>query len=235
MAPLPLIVLLPGTDGTGAFFADLVAELSPHAEVRVIAYPQSGPQGYEALGRLLLPRMPDDRDYILVGESFGGPLAIWLCTHASRKPAGLILGASFAASPFGVVGRIAQLFLWLGEVLPLWTWQIDLMLFNGRNRTMAQRIHNTVKPIPRRVLLDRVRAVLGCDMRTLFARLPLPVLCLNAAQDRLIPPWLPRHFGGLAGASIVPVDLPHMIFQSDAKGLTEAHILPFVQVCTSCS
>ncbi|EGF89907.1 hypothetical protein ABI_43300 [Asticcacaulis biprosthecium C19] len=227
--PAPLIVLLPGTDGTGAFFEDLVAHLTPQAEVRVIAYPQSGPQTYEHLGALLLAQMPTDQDYVLVGESFGGPLAVWLAVHAPRPPVRLILDATFAASPFGRLGRWVRPLLWIGEHLPLWTWQIDLMLFNGRNRAWAQRIHDAVRLIPRRVLLDRVRAVLGCDVRSLLDAVAVPVLCLNAARDRLIPPFLPRHFGHRSNLRIVNLDLPHMIFQSAPGSITQHHLLPFVK------
>ncbi|ESQ74435.1 alpha/beta fold hydrolase [Asticcacaulis sp. AC402] len=226
---VPLVILLPGTDGTGVFFDALVAAVSPHAEVRVLAYPQSGPQTYDHLGNLLLPHMPTDHDYILVGESFGGPLAIWLAAHAPRRPVKLVLGATFAASPFGRLGRWVLPLLWIGEHLPLWTWQIDLVLFNGRNRAIAHHIHQTVLPIPRRTLIARARTVLACDQRALIDRLTMPVLCLNAARDRMIPPWLPRHFGGRPHVRVVNLDLPHMIFQSDAQGIVQDPLLPFLK------
>lgn len=229
--PKPLIILLPGTDGTGVLFDDLSKALTDFAEVWTIAYPQTGPQTYDALGEALLPRLPVDRDYILVGESFGGPLAVWLAVHALRQPVKLILGATFAASPFGRMGRWARPLLWIGERLPLWTWQIDTMLFNGRNRSMAQNIQDAVRFIPRQTLMNRVRTVLDCDVTGLLEHLDMPVLCLNARRDRLIPPWLPRHFSKRPNVQIRNLDLPHMIFQSDAKTVTHEHILPFLKAC----
>ena len=224
----PLCILLPGTDGTGAFFADLHRALDGY-DVRVVSYPQYGEQSYERLGRLILPTLPRDRDYVLIGESFGGPLAIWLAVHVARKPVKMVLGATFAASPFGALGRAITPLLVIGQWLPLWTWQINLILFNNNNRQMAETIHENVKPIARTVLLDRVRSVLTCDMRGWLSQVGLPVLCLNAAKDRLLPPWLARRFEGLPNATMVGLDLPHMIFQSDADNITRQHLLPFLR------
>lgn len=224
----PLCILLPGTDGTGAFFDSLRQALDDH-DVHVVSYPQYGDQSYERLGRLILPALPRDRDYVLIGESFGGPLAIWLAVHAAHKPMKMILGATFACSPFGALGRAILPLLVIGQWLPLWIWQINLILFNNKNRQMAETINETVKPVPRSVLLDRVRAVLTCDVRGWLSQIALPVLCLNAAKDRLIPPWLPRGFDRLPDATVVDLDLPHMIFQSDAEGIVVKHLRPFLQ------
>lgn len=228
MTPKPLVILLPGTDGTGCFFEGLHQALAADCEVRVIAYPQTGDQGYETLGRGLLDELPQDRGYVLVGESFGGPLAIWLAAHANRPPDKLVLGATFAASPFGAPGRWASPLIPLARFLPLWTWQIQLVLFNNRHRSMAERVHEAVKPIDRKTLLARVQSVLGCDMRADLVALHMPVLCLNAARERLVWPWLPRHFLDMPNLRVVDLDLPHMIFQSDPEGIARDILLTFI-------
>lgn len=224
----PLCILLPGTDGTGAFFTDLRRALDGY-EVRVLSYPQSGDQSYERLGRLILPTLPRDRAYALIGESFGGPLAIWLAAHAVHKPTRLVLGATFAASPFGLLGRLVAPVVGMGRWLPLWTWQINLILFNNKNEQMAETIHEMVKVVPRMILLERVRSVLRCDMRGWLSQIALPVLCLNASRDRLLPPWLPRGLEGFPDVTMLDMDLPLMIFQSDAQDIAERHILPFLR------
>lgn len=225
----PLLILLPGTDGTAVFFSELTAALEPSCEVRCLPYPQTGDQSYEGLGRLLLPHLPVDRDYILLGESFGGPLAIWLATHALRPPVRLILGASFAASPFAAPGRWVSPLVPLARFIPLRRWQIGLMLFNGRYADWAARIFDETYSLDRRTLLARVQSVLTCDMKKALAALSMPVLCLNAGKDRLLPPWLPRHFAEQANIRVVSLPLPHMMFQADPQFIAEHHILPFIR------
>lgn len=228
--PAPMVILLPGTDGTGVFFQGLVEALKAFCEIKVLSYPQHGDQSYEHLGRHLLSELPTDRDYILVGESFGGPLAIWLATHATVKPVKLILGATFAASPFSLPGRWIAPLVPLARFIPLREWQIKFMLFNGGHAQWAAQIFENTRSIDRRVLLSRVQSVLRCDMRAALSALPIPVLCLNATNDRLLPSWLPRHYPVQNNISTVDLPLPHMIFQCAPDTIAKHQILPFL-VC----
>jgi pimeloyl-ACP methyl ester carboxylesterase len=227
--PLPLVILLPGTDGTAAFFSGLTKALETECEVRCLTYPQTGDQSYAALGQLLLPQIPTDRDYVLLGESFGGPLAVWLATQATRPPVKLILGATFAASPFGLLGRAVSPLIPLARFIPLRRWQIRLMLFNGGHAAWATRIFDKTYGLDRRTLLARVISVLTCDMRGALASFNGPVLCLNAAKDRLLPPWLPRHISKQDNIRVIDLSLPHMMFQAAPQSLATTYILPFVR------
>ncbi|BEV10537.1 alpha/beta hydrolase [Asticcacaulis sp. DW145] len=227
--PRPLVILLPGTDGTALFFSELTTALEKECDVRCFPYPETGEQSYAALGQLLLPQLPTDRDYVLLGESFGGPLAVWLATQATHPPIKLILGATFAASPFGFLGRAASPLVPLARFIPLRRWQIRLMLFNGGHAAWANRIFDKTCGLDRRTLLARVISVLTCDMREALASFNGPVLCLNASKDRLLPPWLPRHFPKEDNIRVVDLSLPHMMFQADPLGIATTYILPFIR------
>ncbi|WKL56538.1 alpha/beta hydrolase [Asticcacaulis sp. ZE23SCel15] len=224
----PLIILLPGTDGTGLFFADLRAYLSKEFDVEVISYPQTGDQSYETLGNWLLHQLPTVRDYILVAESFGGPLAIWLAAHARHKPIKLIMGATFAASPFGWAGKVALHLLPIGLIIPLRSWQINLVLFNGKYPETARLIYQTVLPIDRKTLLNRVRSVLSCDMTNLLSEITVPTLIIHPKKDRLIPYWLPHHFPTAPNFDVIKLDLPHMVFQTAPEETLEKHLITFI-------
>ena len=91
------IVLLPGMDGSGALFGDFIAALGLNPVI--VAYPPDTPQTYDELEHFVHQSLPAGEPYILLGESFSGPVAIRI---ASRKPAGLkalVLVCTFAALP----------------------------------------------------------------------------------------------------------------------------------------
>jgi pimeloyl-ACP methyl ester carboxylesterase len=97
--PLPLLVLLPGLDGTGILFKPLIAALPPEVSTVVVAYPGEQPLGYAELLPVVLAALPTEHAFVLLGESFSGPLAVMAA--ATRPPGlvGLVLCATFVQNP----------------------------------------------------------------------------------------------------------------------------------------
>lgn len=96
---LTKLVLLPGLDGSGDFFDALCRQLPPQWRIQVIRYPGDQPLSYGELARLVWAALPDDSPFVLVAESFSGPVAIQV---AAMRPAGLmgvVLCATFARNP----------------------------------------------------------------------------------------------------------------------------------------
>ena len=92
-AALPRLVLLPGFDGGGTFFAPLLKALEAQAQAEVLTYPER-PLGYETLAEALLPRLPEDGDYVLLG---GGNAKLM-----KELPNHVILGANINAVEGGL-------------------------------------------------------------------------------------------------------------------------------------
>jgi pimeloyl-[acyl-carrier protein] methyl ester esterase len=69
------LVLLPGLDGTGELFAPFIDELG---EIRsqVIAYPADRAMNYAEHESCARSQLPMDEDFVLLGESFSGPVSI---------------------------------------------------------------------------------------------------------------------------------------------------------------
>jgi thioesterase domain-containing protein len=70
------LVLLPGMDGTGELFAPFLAALGPDQAVVVVRYPTDRELGYAELEQVARAALPVDQPFILLGESFSGPVAI---------------------------------------------------------------------------------------------------------------------------------------------------------------
>ena len=77
------LVLLPGMDGTGDLFAPLLSALPPALRTIVVRYPCDRPLAMPNWRRTRA-RAPQDQPFVLLGESFSGPIAAAI---AARRPA----------------------------------------------------------------------------------------------------------------------------------------------------
>lgn len=92
------LVLLPGMDGTGELFAPLLGALPPD-RASVVAYPRDVVLSYDELVAFVVQRLPVEEPFVLVAESFSGPIAVRV---AAQHPAGLrgvVLCANFVVGP----------------------------------------------------------------------------------------------------------------------------------------
>jgi pimeloyl-[acyl-carrier protein] methyl ester esterase len=220
-------VLLPGLDGTGALFDPIreALERAGHV-VTVVAYPPDEELDYASLvERVVLPSVP----FVLVGESFSGPVALAL---AARRPPFLravVLVATFArppllGSPFllPVVG--ALLFrLALPPVLLR-----CLLVGFGASASLVGLVAATVRSVPPGVLAHRVRAVLAVDADVAARACTVPVLYLRATHDRLVARRCADHLGALIpGMQVRDVVGPHLVLQANPEEAAR-EILRFV-------
>ena len=131
-------------------------------------------------------RLPRAGPFVLVAESFGGPLAVLL---AARRPAGLVglvLCATFVASPRPWVGRVVRPLVrpWPFRLYPVYKrWRPHGRPAAG-SWVAAAEVARRVDPA---VLADRVRSVFAVDVRAELAACPVPIIYLRAASDRLVP------------------------------------------------
>jgi len=210
------LVLLPGMDGTGRLFERLVAGLPAGAVPSVIAYPRERPLGYAELLELVRPQCPNDERWFMLGESFSGPLALRL---AAERPAGLcgvVLAASFVASPVRWAPR----------------WLVRAGLFSAAMHHVAGRVLGTgfggpelqaafvaanasVAPA---VLARRAREILAVDCSRLATRLAdVPVLALAARRDRVLGGRDVAEIQRLLPHAVVQwFDAPHLLLQTRA-------------------
>src|SRR4051812_32511050 len=97
-------VFLPGLDGTGLLFEPLLKIWNDAKPPIVISYPTNHFLDYSELEIYVRPQFPRREPYILVAESFGGPLAIRIAAHQPAFLKGLVLSATFVRQPRGLLG-----------------------------------------------------------------------------------------------------------------------------------
>jgi pimeloyl-ACP methyl ester carboxylesterase len=216
------LVLLPGLDGTGELFAPFVGALSG-VETRVVAYPPDRAMDYAEHQAFVRDKLPRDEDYVILAESFSGPIGIAVAATAPPNLRGLILCCSFASNPLPLFGPLATM---VGR-LPALSMPPALAapwLYAGRATPELRRAHaqamSRVSPL---ALRARVAAILAVDYRTLLARVEVPMLYLRANADRLIPAAAGRAIIELRPeVDLIEIDGPHFLLQTEPAACARA-------------
>jgi pimeloyl-[acyl-carrier protein] methyl ester esterase len=229
---LPALVLLPGLDGTGKLFAALVKFLDPGVSAIVVAYPPEQLMGYEELDALVmgvLDKLPLDRRYVLLGESFSGPLAIRIAARAPAGLVGLILSASFAKNPFPWLGWTRPLAAYLPvKSLPRWV-RAPLMWGSLSPDRAPSQMERAMSGVSAAVIRRRIAAVLAVDETGALERVRIPVLVLRATGDLVIPKAATRGIRKiLPQAQFLEIDAPHLLLQTRPQECAAA-VLQFLQ------
>lgn len=221
---LPCLVLLPGLDGTGFLFRPLLAALPQDISPIVVAYPADVPLGYSALLPIVLAALPSDRPFVLLGESFSGPLVV--LAAATRPPGlvGVVLCASFIRNPHPYIPSFvaAAVQPWLLKLFPRFS-QVKALLggySSPRLRALTQEALSQVSPA---VLAHRIREVLRVNVAQELSTCTVPVLYLRATSDFVVPAWnISAVRGSCPNLSVVELPAPHMVLQVAAASATEA-------------
>lgn len=181
------VVFLPGLDGTGLLFEPLLQVLPEHIQHSVIRYPLDKKQTYSELLEYVLQRLPVDEPYILVGESFSGPLAYQV---ALRKPANLVcvvFVATFLQNPRPFLLRIACLFpLSVMFHLPVSRWLLRWSMCGMEmSEQLVEKFRQAIRMVSPAVLAFRLQEVKR--LRSDKECLAVSSVYIRAMQDRLVP------------------------------------------------
>nr|WP_239506933.1 alpha/beta hydrolase [Stenotrophomonas maltophilia] len=212
--PMPLqVVMLPGLDGTGLLSAHFVDAMhSRGLSIDVLPLPAQGPQDYATMASALRLKLPDS-GFVLLAESFAGPLAIELAATSPTGLRGLILSTTFARRPVPLPAASARM---LAPAWPLPPIGLMARLLLGRWRTRAnlRELRQAIATVPASALRKRAAATLQVDVRARLPQLVLPTLCLHARQDRLLwPPSVAELQALLPDARHVSLQGPHLLLQ----------------------
>lgn len=209
------LVLLPGMDGTGQLFGPLVEHLGADVAVQVVSYPCAEARSYRDLEDSVRSALPADEPYVLVAESFSGPIAIRLAADGCGQA--LVLCASFATGPVpaglrGLLRLVARPWLFR-RGLPRWL--LSVLLLGPRcPPPLLLRTASAIRSVSPPVMAHRVREILAVDVRQELRAVQMPVLYLSPRHDRLLGRQPHRPIEGLSPAVQVEVrDGPHLLLQ----------------------
>jgi pimeloyl-ACP methyl ester carboxylesterase len=182
------LVLLPGFDGTGRLFSWFLNELPPELKSVVVSFPTDRDTDYAALELDAERFLPRDRPFVLLGESFSGPLALRIAARGAPNLVAVILVASFVAQPIAWIPGFARdavhpsLFR-----LPARSLMIRWFLCGGNPpEALIDSAVESLDSVDPAILAGRAKAALAVDATEALLRCPVPLLYLGGTQDRLI-------------------------------------------------
>ena len=209
--------MLPGLDGTGWLSTPFLDELRARGlDARALALPGTGQQDYATLAKAVRPQLPA-QPFVLVAESFAGPLAIELAAGLVPGLRGLVLCTTFARRPVPLPpsAALALAPAWPMPPLPL---MARLLLGRWRTGEHTSMLRDVLAQVPATTLRQRAAATLRVDVRALLPQIGVPTLCLQAGHDRLLwPPSVAELQTLLPDARHVVLDGPHLLLQACAE------------------
>src|SRR3954468_23223134 len=178
------LVLLPGLDGTGRLFEPLLQQLPAHLSPVVINYPAVQSMPYSELLLYVSEKMPSGEEYVIVAESFSGPLAIEFAASEPSNLKGLILCATFASNPTFLPRRSGLLVRWPAFTVRFPNFIVrQYLLGKDAPDSLVEDFHDVLRSVSPEVLACRVRSVLKVDVRTALTECRVPILFLAPTQD----------------------------------------------------
>jgi pimeloyl-ACP methyl ester carboxylesterase len=218
----PLLVLLPGMDGTGVMFGPFVEALGASLATQVVRYP-AALSSYAACAHFVRTQLPKDRPFLLLGESFSGPVAIALAAEHPPGLLGLVLCSTFARNPHRGLGWLAPLVMMLPPQRLSNSMLRFLLLGRWATAELVRLMRTMMVGVPASSMKGRLLAINTVDHTTLLASLRVPVLALCASQDRLVPKaattWIRAHLPNL---DIVTLQGPHWLLQARPEAAAQA-------------
>ncbi len=176
------LVLLPGLDGTGDLFKPFTEVLPSSIIVQVIDYDLKNKQSYNDLVKYVISSLPKE-DFILLAESFSGPIAYQIALRKPRQLKSLILVATFLENPRPLLLKFipnSRIFS-----LPIPTLIIKLFFLGFSAKTeIIDLFKTTIKKVSPNVIVYRLKEI--AQLKTLDKSFELRTTYIQASNDKLV-------------------------------------------------
>ncbi len=188
----PLLLYLPGMDGTGDLFYKQESYLRPYFRIQPVPFGMTGSETWQSLAARVWNLIDPEDPPILCGESFGGCLALLMATQHPQRISGLIL-----VNPASSFHRVVW---WLGArlLLPLVPPSLYQMtserglglLANLDQLDLPDRdqLRRAALSVPLQITAQRVNLLCTFNPEPLpLEQIDRPTLLIGTTGDRLLP------------------------------------------------
>lgn len=212
------LILLPGLDGSEVHLRPLVRELPEWITPRVVTFPPTGPNDYRALLPIVQSACDGLDDFVVLGWSFSGPLALmYAATHPSRLRC-VVLCATFVRPPWPFLRWLR--FAAVAPIAPCLHLGSRLLTLGGgpESEDLRRDRRDAFRGVSSAALCDRMGSAMTVDVRESLRQCEVPVLYVRSTRDAVVPSWNTKEIRRTA-KSLTVVDLAgsHLALRSNAK------------------
>ena len=213
---MTVLLVLPGLDGTATLHAAFIdAVRAAFDRVTVISYPPDQLLDYTELEVLVRTKLPTAERFVLLGESFSGPIALSIAACPPSNLAGVVLSTTFAESPNAQLSPFSSLTRFApvrSLPLPLLSW---VLLGRWATPQLEAELQSALQAVRPAVLRLRAGSALRANALTHCRSISVPTLYLQATHDRL----LPRRAGNkivsaISHCAAANIAGPHLLLQA---------------------
>jgi len=223
-------LLLPGLDGTGTLFEPFTAQAPSGSSCDVVSYPIDQNLSYAEYAQLISSDFIPDESFVIVAESFSGPVAVLVGSTCPSALVGVVLVNTFV---FRAAWRGISYLPWsLLFRLPLSRLTVGLHLtgFNHAPRFVGS-IRAANAPVAPAVRASRLRSAFNVDVRNQLAALDVPVMYLRGSDDRLVfSSCVRRVVSARPSTTVVRIPGPHLLLQVEPQRSWQ-EVSSFVSSC----
>jgi len=211
-------------DGTGDLLEPIVRALGDEHDATAMRYPREATASYEPLVALTLAALPKQRPFIIVAESFSGPLALKVAAKRPPGLRGIALCATFVTNPI----RLAR--SWMAFMVRPFMFSLApdaLVVRTLLGRRPAPKLRTclleSLQSTTAEVMAARSKAVLRVDARAELANCEYPLLYLQGTRDRVVGKHnLETILAIRSTVAVVGIDAPHLLLQTAPEAAAEA-------------
>lgn len=176
------LILLPGMDGTGGLFKPFLDVFPQEISIKVIAYPGEQKLSYRELVSYVKNKLPKNTEYVLLAESFSGPIAYELASNKNLKA--IIFVASFIQPPNKILAltKILPFSFLIPNQLPVFF--LKFLLGRLANEKLYELVNEALRKVKKDVLAFRITemARLPRDNHTIIKK----SIYIQAMSDNLV-------------------------------------------------
>jgi len=211
------LILLPGLDGSGLLFQPFIERCFHNDYVTVISYPNDYHIPYHELADYIITRLPKDKNLVLLGESYSGPVAIQLANRPELNVNSVILVATFSHYPNTILKFMSKILpIKYLLYLPMPDFILKFVCFdNAVDSSIMALLKKSLTLTPPTIMAKRMSEGVKIDVRQDLKELKVPCIYIKAKHDKLVSSSASAEIKKInKSINIIEIDGPHFILQT---------------------